>query len=861
MPSVFSVKEVKTIEYPVQYIQQPSANTDYQKNITIESPDGIERILSLEAFMKGDFQAGTNIRVRIRHPNGTLLDCNPSQWTTPNQDIADYDTVFDCSDLIKEFSFTGGDVEAGFRLSKVAQNVNIRLVITYLNKPDVEKEDIFERVEKTPFKMDFYGTEYIIGDTGTIWLQLLRNYQPLNNVTCYVTAYFPVNHSKFLDNVLMNYLSGSDGIYYYDLTIPNYLGVYMLSARCNMPIEAWSDDFIDWTKIEASKNVTVSGSVVKLNPSTSGVVDEDSPQLILLYHFDNNSAYGENNSFVHDFSGYDHYGVPYSINVKPIPDGKFNGAYNFSGSSSDYVNVTQKPSLNVTEGLTISAWVRLSKFSNSWSYILYLKDTYGIEFGTYNSIYEDGFHCKLKNTAGSSFDLGSPDNEFPLSVGQWYHVVCVRNGTFLGVYVNGTLVDSRNDFSGDLYGGSYIRVGYKYYGDMDELAIWNRSLSPAEIMNLYSESANYTKGYVQSIPVTLGGGNWLDFSADYDLKDGSINFFVLDQNNNTICSGLGNISSCAGTTSPIKLFANITRPYPLNDSPEIDRWYLVWTQSTIEEIRGAGELHVSPNVSVNVTVNTTDILENLTIQISNQSSYVGGLIISHNSSIWGKLYLIQDELANITDLVINSTNTTLAQWVILNEINETVHNITCDGGGNFTCNTTYLEQLIISHNATVINELINITDLIINATNTTIAHNSSIWTKLYLIQDELAEINETVHNITLNTTELENLIISHNTTVMEKLHLIQEEIANQTIEITQNITIQLNDLRSFIETWFLSIQGDIYNLQQQWIDIINQFLTQLLGGGQQIQRIVGQTTGVTPTEQCGLLDRILGKCP
>jgi len=67
----------------------------------------------------------------------------------------------------------------------------------------------------------------------------------------------------------------------------------------------------------------------------------------------------------------------------------------------------------------------------------------------------------------------------------------------------------------------------------------------------------------------------------------------------------------------------------------------------------------------------------------------------------------------------------------------------------------------------------------------------------------------------------------------------------------------LTDQKSWMNTWFLQIDNDINNLQQKWIDFLDQLLTRLLGTSKILQDVVGQTVGVT---NCPLLDRILGKC-
>lgn len=90
-------------------------------------------------------------------------------------------------------------------------------------------KDIFDTVK---YDIRVFGTEYDIGENGTIFLQLIGvNNKPINNATCMLTLFYP-NKTIFLNYTLMNYLSESDGIYFYDLTIPEQQGIYMLSVVC-----------------------------------------------------------------------------------------------------------------------------------------------------------------------------------------------------------------------------------------------------------------------------------------------------------------------------------------------------------------------------------------------------------------------------------------------------------------------------------------------------------------------------------------------------------------------------------------------------------------------------------------------------
>lgn len=103
---------------------------------------------------------------------------------------------------------------------------------TTLPLSQVSINQIYEKVRTSDVTMNFFGTEYSPNQTATIWLQLLQNYQPINNATCFLTVYYP-NKTVFLpNNTIMQYLGNSDGLYYYDLNTPFPNGVYMLSAKC-----------------------------------------------------------------------------------------------------------------------------------------------------------------------------------------------------------------------------------------------------------------------------------------------------------------------------------------------------------------------------------------------------------------------------------------------------------------------------------------------------------------------------------------------------------------------------------------------------------------------------------------------------
>lgn len=186
-------------------------------------------------------------------------------------------------------------------------------------------------------------------------------------------------------------------------------------------------------------------------------------------------------------------------NMNPSSDwvsGKMCGALDFDGAD-DYVLVSAGGALDITDDMTISLWVKpsvsSSSFHSSWNYFMWHKDpnqsqTTKYELGYYNT---NGPRFKPYNQTGTDFDFSA---DLFFAANTWYHVVYRRSGSLLEIYVNGALVDSRNDFSGNLRlsgPGGEVRIGGKdgssgFIGTIDEVRMYNRALDAAEIRRLYT---------------------------------------------------------------------------------------------------------------------------------------------------------------------------------------------------------------------------------------------------------------------------------------------------------------------------------------------------------------------------------------
>jgi len=147
---------------------------------------------------------------------------------------------------------------------------------------------------------------------------------------------------------------------------------------------------------------------------------------------------------------------------------------------SDYVNCGNNRSLDITDGLTIEAWVKLNGTGRN-----YIVDKYH-EWGI--KISDGGQKVIFFIADQTPSDLVTTDT-IPLNT--WTHIAATYDGSARKIYFNGVEVKSDTPSgsigtsTGDLFIGDYGGHGYTFNGIIDEVAIYNRALSAKEISNHY----------------------------------------------------------------------------------------------------------------------------------------------------------------------------------------------------------------------------------------------------------------------------------------------------------------------------------------------------------------------------------------
>jgi len=164
-------------------------------------------------------------------------------------------------------------------------------------------------------------------------------------------------------------------------------------------------------------------------------------------------------------------------------EGKFNTAIGFDGSD-DIIN-TSYVTNNLINGFTVSFWINPNDLSGSYMFLGRYDDSYPDErfyFGTSSS----NLFVGVGNNYNSSF-------EHNMVASRWYHILVTYDNVTVTCYVNGIDKGSFNAEWTTINSSFPIHIGARNFptsplffnGTIDEVAIWNRTLTSNEIENVY----------------------------------------------------------------------------------------------------------------------------------------------------------------------------------------------------------------------------------------------------------------------------------------------------------------------------------------------------------------------------------------
>jgi hypothetical protein len=218
-------------------------------------------------------------------------------------------------------------------------------------------------------------------------------------------------------------------------------------------------------------------------------------------------------------------------------DGKFGSALEFDGGTT-YVSCGNGPSLDITEELTVVAWVKFNavdyKNGTGDLFTIAAKGNHdrdvpnsGWWFSHDNRDNGQGFNYACFGNKNGGW-AGGGNNfsgcNFQFTKGEWYHLAITVGESTAKLYVNGTQLGADkpvanlvlSDASTDLsIGGNTLKGAYYFNGLIDEVAIFNVALEQEDIQDIMDKGLERASGLTAVFPAGKFSVTWGRIKSQY----------------------------------------------------------------------------------------------------------------------------------------------------------------------------------------------------------------------------------------------------------------------------------------------------------------------------------------------------------
>ena len=226
-----------------------------------------------------------------------------------------------------------------------------------------------------------------------------------------------------------------------------------------------------------------------------------------------------------DISGNNNHGTVFGATLTKDRFNQTNNAYNFSYDSIIISN-SNKFDLNK---FTVSGWVNTTSTATYYQTLFNHSTGFGPYYGYWLGLLGPKASLYLANGT-SEIDIKGNDN---LNDGKWHFLTGAYNGTTGFIYVDGVLANSQsytivqkpciteigNDYAYDLF-----------FGDLDDIGVWNRVLTQQEITDLFLGHKAEMKKVVSTNQVKIwpnptNEGITINFDKTFDIKGCQVTIF------------------------------------------------------------------------------------------------------------------------------------------------------------------------------------------------------------------------------------------------------------------------------------------------------------------------------------------------
>lgn len=213
------------------------------------------------------------------------------------------------------------------------------------------------------------------------------------------------------------------------------------------------------------------------------IVDIPRNGLIAFYPFNGNA---------NDESGNSLNGTVSNASLTTDRYGNASKAYAFNGTSS-YISLGNPALLQLSGTITVAVWMKMSDLA---TYSVLSKETgygdacKGYMLTTQKVSTVGRFGLEVNNNPGTNYLDGS------ININDWVFVTVTLDGTVINSYVNGQLGTTASGSkllvdcaaADMIIGATSAHNGSFFYGSLDDMFIYNRAISAAEVQQLYAQT-------------------------------------------------------------------------------------------------------------------------------------------------------------------------------------------------------------------------------------------------------------------------------------------------------------------------------------------------------------------------------------
>ena len=195
-----------------------------------------------------------------------------------------------------------------------------------------------------------------------------------------------------------------------------------------------------------------------------------------------------------DWTGNGNTGTLTNMSGSEWTSGKIGGCLQFDGNNDLVSTADDASRMQVTGDYSSSVWINPDPAQKIWAGIYTRTDPAG-NTNHWNLQFDNTANRNLIIYHGSSqWQIGAQLSDV---AGDWHHISVVRSGTTMTIYLDGAVIRTATWNNAPVSGNGHLNIGgdrtatssYVFKGLIDDLRIYDRALTPAEVQTLYAQGS------------------------------------------------------------------------------------------------------------------------------------------------------------------------------------------------------------------------------------------------------------------------------------------------------------------------------------------------------------------------------------